>query len=547
MSKCDFNDKRRVFFFLVVVLLFAVFFRFYALSELPPFLDIDEAVNGVKAEKALATGDFSFFYKVDTLVMHGEPFLHEGLMVNLTALSLSIFGHSPTAIRIVSASIGLLTVLGLFLLASEFFGLAERKRTASNEAASSCSRTRALIAAFLLAISLWHVIFSRMGFNAILTPLVAAFSFYFLIRAFRGLKSLDFLLAGALLGLSLHTYLSNRLLPFVAVAAFLLFMLERRRIEGETDQRLKPGIILFWLSWLIVASPIILYFLQNPGDFSSRASDLSIYDQPGWPFLLLKNFFITLGQFNFKGDPFLRHNLPGSAALIWPVGIFFIIGFVISIYKSIDFFGKKVGEKWLFVYPLLILWLIITLAPAFLSEGPHPHAHRSLNAVLPAHLLASMGAYAIFASLKEFASRRGHCLPILLSLIILLLIAAGEYRRYFVLWAAHEDIGEHFSEELSDIASFINGLPPETKKFVLVNFYGPQPVQFLTGTYLSEGRAARNVRYLEANQNIDIDFSVERPYVLIPLSRDPETLQIIRRNVPGVFISKERFDYIVAR
>src|SRR3990167_10534307 len=147
--------KRKECLILFLILTVAVFFRFYQLSSLPPGLWPDEAANGVDALKALDTNDFKIFYPAN----NGR----EGLFINMQALSIWLFGATPFALRVVSAIIGTLTVLGLYLLAKQLFD----KKIAS-------------VASFFLAISFWHVNFSRIGFRAIMLPLIMVFTFYFL-------------------------------------------------------------------------------------------------------------------------------------------------------------------------------------------------------------------------------------------------------------------------------------------------------------------------------------------------------------------------------
>ncbi len=545
----------RIIICLIIVLIIAAFFRLYKLDENPRYLDIDEAVGGLKAEKALTTGDFQFFYSIDPMVMKREPFTHEGLYVNLIALSFALFGKSIWAIRVTSAVIGLLTVLGIFLLSREIFQAWPRPPTQQDKTLlyGINPNTAALACAFLLAVSFWHTLFSRIGFNATLTPLPTVFAFWFLVRATcRSGRIRDFILGGIFLGLSFHTYLSNRVLPFVALALLLLWLLQRARGNSETDKVYKPivPIFFYWTAWLVVASPIFYYFLTHPEDFTHRAKDLSIFEKPGWALVVIKNFFVTLGQFNLRGDEFLRHNLPGSPQLYWTTGIFFIIGIVLGVRMSVAYIrgilSKRCAGDGSFLPLFLLLWLLATLAPAFLSSGPHPHAHRALNAVLPAFILAALGGTYLYGCLKRsFSNETGKRLLAVFAIATLVFTGVMEYRKYFQSWAGHEDIGFYFSKNQYRISEFINSQPREMKKFVIVNFYGPQPVQFLTDTYLEEGREEKNLIYLVPDQPINIDFSKERPYVVIPLSRDKALYEKMRANVPGDFVQTEDFDYII--
>src|SRR5205809_5393481 len=119
----------------------AGFFRFFRLHVLPLGLFQDEAMNGVDAITALRTGHFSVFYPAN----NGR----EGLFINLQALSIAIFGATPWALRAVTATMGVLTVIGLYLLVRDLY-----------------DERHAMIAGLLQAIFIWPVITSRIGFRA---------------------------------------------------------------------------------------------------------------------------------------------------------------------------------------------------------------------------------------------------------------------------------------------------------------------------------------------------------------------------------------------
>lgn len=549
----------------------ALFFRFYGLSELPPAMAIDEAVNGIKAQEALSTGDYKFFYAITPLVEMNETFAHEGLYINLLTLSLKAFGRtSPWAVRMVSALIGTLTVLGFFLAAGELlrfgasFGGGRAKRSREEDGniiimGRSMGITHlALLSAFLLSVSFWHVLFSRIGFHAILTTCTTTFALYFLFRALRrGASPTEFMAGGFFLGLVFHTYISNRVVPFIALAAMgiaLTGILTENARNGKSERpsvtpaRYIKNAAIYWLSWLVTVSPILHYFYTHPGDFLHRAKALSIYEEMSWPVMVLKNFFITLGQFNFRGDEFLRHNIPGAPELLWPVGIFFIIGLAIFLLRLFCFAGNLISRKKDLNIPalelFLLIWFIVTLAPAFLSSGPHPHAHRGLNAVLPALLLSATGALFIYEYVKEKlrpgAARNSLAL---ISIIILLATGAGEYKRYFHDWAGEEELNAHFNENYSKIAEFVNGLPSEVTKFIVVDTHFSMSFQFLTDTYIEETRTEKKIVYILPNKPVNIDFRNFSPYVVVPLLYKPELYKTLREIVPGRFVPGEDFDY----
>src|SRR5580704_3902154 len=161
-------SKRTRIWLLVGILALATFFRFYQLTTTPPGLYPDEAMDGANAQYAAHTDQFKVFYPED----NGR----EGLYVNILAVAFKFHllpETAPWSVRFPAAVAGILTVWGIYLLVAELFK--ERDE----------GYAIALLAAFLLATSFWGINFSRIGFRAILAPLLLTWSLYFLIKAFR--------------------------------------------------------------------------------------------------------------------------------------------------------------------------------------------------------------------------------------------------------------------------------------------------------------------------------------------------------------------------
>ncbi len=147
------------FYILFIILIIAAFLRLYNITEVPAGLYPDEAMNGNNALEALSTGQFKVFYP--------ENNGREGLFINIQAIFLAIFGNQPWALRLPSALFGILTVLGIYFLTKELFK----------------DRRVALLSSFLMAVSFWHINFSRIGFRAIMAPFFAVWAIYFLLKS----------------------------------------------------------------------------------------------------------------------------------------------------------------------------------------------------------------------------------------------------------------------------------------------------------------------------------------------------------------------------
>ena len=156
-------SNKKTIVFLLIILALAAFFRFWQLNQIPPGLYPDVAMNGTDAIDAMESGDYRMFYPDN----NGR----EGFFMNLIALNFKYFGVSILNIKIVAAIFGWLTILGMFLLTRELFSRLKSLNKAN---------LLALLVAFFMAVSFWHVNFSRVGFRAIMLPLIMVWGFYFL-------------------------------------------------------------------------------------------------------------------------------------------------------------------------------------------------------------------------------------------------------------------------------------------------------------------------------------------------------------------------------
>jgi 4-amino-4-deoxy-L-arabinose transferase-like glycosyltransferase len=350
---------------LVGILIIATFFRFYHLTTTPPGLYPDEAIDGNNAAEAAATGHFQTFYTED----NGR----EGLYINIIALAFQWFHapHEPWVIRLPAAVAGVLTVLGLYLLVAELFGPAA-----------------GLLTAFFTAISFWHINFSRIGFRAILAPLLLAWSLYLLIKAFKAISSrlaLSYsLLAGAIYALGFYTYIAYRITPLL----FLLFIPFFKKSSGFWKRA-----SVFIIAVFIVAAPIGIYFLKHPGDFFGRTSQIAVTNSGSPVSHFLVNLSKTALMFNVRGDDNWRHNLSGAPELFWPVGILFVIGVIIGIRALIS---RSRKSQQLFPLLLVFSWMILAALPSAASDEGIPHALRAILMLPPAMILAAQGRWWLY-------------------------------------------------------------------------------------------------------------------------------------------------------
>lgn len=455
---------------MLVILIIATFFRLYHLTLTPPGLYPDEAIDGNNALQALATHNFKVFYP--------ENNGREGLFMNIQAIFIAYLGNHPWVLRFPSAIFGILTVLGLYFLGKELY-----------------SKNIGLLAAFFLAVNFWHVNFSRISFRAIMAPLFGVWAFYFLILSIRdsGLskkKSVAYAsVAGVLFGLGAYTYIAFRVMPVLALILMFLYWLRSRKFSRE--EFLVSSV--FILISIIVALPLLIYFLHNPADFLGRTSQISIFASGSPIKTLFLNTLKTIGMFFFVGDGNWRHNFSGAPELFWPVAIFFLIGTILALK---NFSEEKVQSGFIFS------WFVLAMAPVVFSSEGIPHALRSLLLIPPVFLLAALGARWTY---HFFRYRFNLRILNAGAFVVLLFVAFYGYKEYFWDWANNPNVAGAFNADYVKIGEELNSLPKEAPKYVVVKAGGvlvngiPMPAQtvmFITNTFTPEKQKEKNIHYV---------------------------------------------------
>src|SRR3989344_2294136 len=166
---------KKVNIFLLTILFLAAFLRVWGLDKVPPELFGDELDVGYHAYSLLHTGRDYQGQFLPTYI-HSFSEWRAPLLMYATVPSVAIFGLNEWGVRLPAAVAGVLSVYLLYIIVSE---LSKRYTPSTNH------NSLGLIAAFLLAISPWHLQYSRAAFEAslLLTLILSAVLFFF--RALR--------------------------------------------------------------------------------------------------------------------------------------------------------------------------------------------------------------------------------------------------------------------------------------------------------------------------------------------------------------------------
>jgi 4-amino-4-deoxy-L-arabinose transferase-like glycosyltransferase len=367
----------------LAILGLAAIFRLARLDEVPPGLYCDEASTGYDAYSLLKTGRDQYGVRLPLFARSFGDY-NEATYRYLTIPFVALLGPTEIAVRLPAALVGILTVGLVWLLGRELL-----------------DRRTALAAALLLAISPWHVQFSRVGFRGILFPFGVCFG---MLLFFRGLRSPRALVAaGAVFAGALHTYSPARL--FVPLLVGILAVLYRREVRAAG----RPALLaagVFGLGLAVLAP----HWLSEEG--MARAE----YELRFGPGEIARNYVSYFDpRFLFlDGDPLIRQN-PRGVALLHLFEIATVAAGLVALARRRDRTSLLLG-----------LWILLYPFPGAITAWAH-----SIRGLTGAPLFALISALGIVRFLDLF-SGRGRAVTAGVAGAVVLASAVHYARVYFI-------------------------------------------------------------------------------------------------------------------
>ncbi len=477
----------------LAVLLLAAGLRFWQLGAVPPGFQFDEAHNAIDAVRVL-DGQLAVFFP--------DNGGREPLLTYLHAPVLAVLGrdHTVFALRLVSAIVGVLTVAVVYRATSDLLG----------------DRRLGLLAASFLAVSYWHLHFSRFAIRAVLAPLWTTAALWAWWRALRPRPPAPWMfggvwgkgrivgwpvLTGVLLAAAVYSHPSGRLIPLVLIGHAAYRVLVDRPSAGRTLRALVVAGSLAFVLFL----PLGMYFVRHPGLFAAHPSDVSLagvaaarYGGSLWR-ALAGQVAAVAGMFFLAGDPSTFHNLPGLpvfdpvSALAAVVGLGVILGRIV---------GRD--REWRDRAVLLLLWLTVMLLPTLLSDRA-PNYSRAIAALPVIVMLPALGVSWVWESLPGMP----RALRVAFVAGAVLLAGLWTARNYFVVFATRTPhVYYSYDVEKLDAYAKLVDLTDEAEVFLT-----PPWAEHATIAYLN---ADGPVRTLDATDTLVLPASGRDAVVAFP-------------------------------
>jgi hypothetical protein len=427
---------------LVFVTILAAFLRLYRIDTVPPGDGHDPALYGVDA-LAILEGERPIFLE--------SNFGREALYSYLVAACFLVLGPGTLAIHVTSAIVGILTVPAVFLAAEALFATDED---------SLLSRYGGLLSALVMAISYWHLNWSRYGVRAILIPLFAALVVYSLWRGFRTGSRWAFAGCGFFLGASMYTYQAARLLPLLVLVGYGAVVKSRRSLTKA--DALNLGIVV--AISMVVFAPLGYYFVAHPGSFGGRVGQAFVLSQAsetaGRAQALLDQAIRLLLMFGIRGEREAFSTIPQRPLLNPFLALAFCLGIIICLRRL-----RKPS------FLLVIAWLALMSVPGMLAYGSR--AKRTIGALPAVAMLIAIGLLVPCDAIRRRMRLRAGAVPRIAYLVATLIVVGGlvysggvTYRDYFLIWAKNPALFVHFEVGLSEIGRYVGQLPPDERVYV---------------------------------------------------------------------------------
>ncbi len=446
---------------LLCIVLLATFLRCNNLLTVPPSPSVDEASTAYNAYSILKIGrgeHGSLF----PLILQSFDDWQPAIYAYLTVPFIGLFGLSVLAVRLPAVLLSIVSIYLTYELVKRLF------QGVAKEEYQSLHVWYGLAAAFLLAISPWHIYLSRLGY-----PANAGLSFFLLSMYF--LSGRRFIYAMIFFVLSAMSYHTEKVFLPVFLVGFLVIYKEQL-----WEQRKKTLLILAIGALLLL--PFILQSFQ-PGAlarlnatsvFKIKEEDMAKDIRMNLAVARSQSFInkvmyddrVLQLQYAFRG--YLAHFGPGwlytniapaqhkapNVGLLYPWEVITVVtGFVMFFFEKID---KKKKS-------LVMLWFLAAPLASALSTSA-PHAVRAILMLPLWQLFSGFGLVTIFIFLKK---RLSLYIPIILYAVVMVVSLVLFYNQYFSVFPQSQSAS--FQYAISQAMPFVLGKESGYDKVIISN------------------------------------------------------------------------------
>jgi hypothetical protein len=177
------------------------------------------------------------------------------------------------------------------------------------------------------------------------------------------------------------------------------------------------------------------------------------------------------------------------------------------------------------------------LLPGILSYEGIPHSLRCIGAIPVVFIFTGMGACFLYKKIRKIVKKNKQtlicrALPILLILLGISFVFV-QFTKYFVSWGQNPETYNAFSYNCVAVGNYLNSLPKNTDKYVIINEPGPHlplPVETIKFIQHTQGKA-EYTNYIFPNRIKDIE-NTDKPIYIILMDKNEKLLSEIQAHFP---------------
>ena len=457
---------KKSFLTLFAILVLGFLLRSYNLSRLPPGLTWDEAGLGYNAYSILKTArDEHGAFLPLTFKSFGD--YKPGLYVYLAAPFIATIGLTEIAVRLPSVIAGVLAIYGIYLLTNLLF---EKGQTRSD--------LIGMLSALTLAISPWHIHFSRGAWEVNVFTTFLLFAIYFFLKS---LKKPKYFIHWILLASStIIIYQGAKMLtPLIFLGLLVIYFLKVKNTFPGWFAPKKHRTVLV-LSGLLLS----ILFIQNlTGPASNRLTRLSILGYK--PQLEGSKFFHNQPQLTFKlvASRYLYHfspevlfyqgsivtergNLPKQGMLYITDAFLLVLGFMALVKLKNSTESSTLGRDKKTKH-LIFSLLFLSPIPASLTLAEFS-TFRALFMVIPLSIIIALGLNYLLNNTNKIIT-----LPILAFVVLNSVLTLNIYFSH-----SFEGLAPQFNYGYKQAFQQINSLS-KSDKIIFTDVYGQPYIYYL--------------------------------------------------------------------
>lgn len=340
----------------IAIAIAIAFFHLFRIDSLPMGLYLDETSIGINAAAIAQTGKdehgnaWPIYFKA-----FGEN--KNPIYIYTTAFLFKLFGVSELNLRLTSGLFFLLSTITFFFVLKTVF----RQR-----------RDLTIFGMISFGFTPYFFTVSRISFEVISYVLWSSAILLTAAIALKRNHSLKlYLLLGLVIGTSIYTYSTARLLSLISLGILALCLVEYKKGKRYNYLTINTNdlraLTIAFLAFLCTLIPYFVFVAESPGGLTGRFLSISYVDDP-IPIhekvsLFLKNYlqYWTPQFLLFKGEGNLRHSIGYAGALYITTYTLALIA-IFSWIKNRSFIHDK------FVRFLLLSWITAPMAAALINE-----------------------------------------------------------------------------------------------------------------------------------------------------------------------------------